>query len=59
MAPTFLLSAADAEQIIDHLVAAIRADWAQACDEAGVTGPERDALWGREFLNPYIFYGRP
>jgi serine/threonine-protein kinase HipA len=55
----FLLDRADAEAIIERVVATIRADWVDVCDEALLTATERASLWEREFLNPYIFYDAP
>lgn len=59
VATDFLLTPAAAEEIIDNVVNTIRRDWDEVCDEARLTGAERDTLWQREFLNPYVFYDQP
>ncbi|GAA3629988.1 HipA domain-containing protein [Kineosporia mesophila] len=56
VAPEFHLSSSDADDIIDHTVSTIEKTWDEVSDEALLTGAERASLWGREFLNPYIFY---
>lgn len=56
VAHEFLLSRADADAIIDHVVSAITEHWADACDEAQLTHAERNLMWGREILNDYINY---
>lgn len=59
VAASFHLSAADADQIIDRVISTIRRDWAEVCDQVRLTNAERDTLWKREFLNPYVFYEQP
>lgn len=54
-ADTYLLSRAEAKDIIDHQVDTIRSEWAGAADAARLTTVERDQLWGRQILNPYTF----
>ncbi|SDC20843.1 serine/threonine-protein kinase HipA [Sanguibacter gelidistatuariae] len=56
VAGDFLLTTGEADQIIDHVGAAVRDHWDEACDRARVTAAEKKQLWGREFWNPYIFY---
>jgi serine/threonine-protein kinase HipA len=55
VASEFGLSADEADAIIAGSVAAIKANWDNACDQALLTRAERDSLMGREFLNPYAF----
>ncbi len=55
-AAQFHLSASDADDVIDHVVSTIRAEWDDVCDQAGLTRTERDMLLGREVLNDDIFY---
>jgi serine/threonine-protein kinase HipA len=31
--------------------------WQSVCDEAGLGAAERNALWGRQFLNPFALQG--
>ncbi|MBU6249069.1 MAG: HipA domain-containing protein [Xanthomonadaceae bacterium] len=49
----FQLSREEARSIIDAQLSAIRAHWQAICDEAGLGEAERNALWGRQFLNPF------
>lgn len=55
-APEFLLSSGDVDQIIATLLEVISRDWNDAADEAQLTQAERDYLWQRQVLNPYIQY---
>jgi serine/threonine-protein kinase HipA len=50
---TYLLSKAEAKEIIAHQVDTIRSEWDEAADAARLTLAERDRLWGRQILNPY------
>jgi serine/threonine-protein kinase HipA len=50
---TYLLSTADAKNIIDHQVGTIRSEWNEAAEAARLTAAERKQLWGRQILNPY------
>ncbi|HEY1620740.1 MAG TPA: HipA domain-containing protein [Streptosporangiaceae bacterium] len=50
---TYLLSKAEAKEIIDHQVATIRSEWNEAADAVRLTATERSQLWGRQILNPY------
>ncbi|MCI2239625.1 type II toxin-antitoxin system HipA family toxin [Paenibacillus sp. TRM 82003] len=59
VATDFLLTARDADEIVERVRAAIHDHWDEACDEARLTGGERRLLWGREFCNPYIEYDTP
>ncbi len=56
-ASTYLLSAAAARGIIDHQVEIITDHWEAVADEAGLSVSERAAMWQRQLLNPYAFYG--
>lgn len=56
-ASSFQLDAASAAQIVERQVRAIGDHWAAVCDEAGLGDIDRALLWGRQFLNPYAFYG--
>jgi serine/threonine-protein kinase HipA len=58
-APNFLLSSEKARSIIQGQVLAIRENWARVCDEAELTETDRRLFWGRQFLNPFAFYGAP
>ena len=59
VAPDYLLTPAQADERIDRVEVTIRREWDDVCDEARLTATERSTLWGREFLNPYIFYEHP
>jgi hypothetical protein len=50
---TYLLSKAEAKDIIDHQVDTIRSEWDEAAEVARLTSIERNQLWGRQILNPY------
>lgn len=53
----FHLSDVEARAIIDRQIEAIRKGWREVCDEAKLTGVDRDFLWRRQFLNDYAFEG--
>lgn len=55
-APAFHLTTQDADSVIEAQVETIRARWADVADEARLTTAERDQMWGRQILNPYITY---
>ncbi len=55
-APDFLLTAAEAQEVIDHVVETVTGSWDEMCDQALLTRAERAQLWKREFLNEYAFY---
>lgn len=50
------LSAAEAREVIDHQIEVIRTQWDDAADAARLTSAERQALWGRQILNPFALY---
>lgn len=52
-APRFQLSTAQARGIIDAQLQAVHTHWRAVCDEADLGEAERNALWGRQFLNPF------
>ncbi len=54
---TYMLSEAEARELIDHQVTIIRSEWAEVCDRARMTEIDRSFFWGRQFLNPYAFEG--
>ena len=56
-AEAYLLSAEAAQEIVDHQVETIRSAWSGAADAARLLVSERTLLWGRQLLNPSIFYG--
>lgn len=56
-AGVYRLSQEEARSIIDAQVDAIREHWIEVCERAGLTAGRRDAMWGRQFLNPFAFEG--
>jgi serine/threonine-protein kinase HipA len=46
-----------ARDIIDHQRQVIHEQWDAAADRAALTAAERDALWGRQEMNPFATYG--
>ena len=51
-ASLYQLDRDEAAEIVDHQIATITESWHDACDRAELTGEQRKALWGRQFLNP-------
>jgi serine/threonine-protein kinase HipA len=51
----FHLSRTEARNIIDSQIEAIQKNWQTICDEAELSGPERNIMWQTQFLNPYAF----
>lgn len=56
-APLFLLSEENAVEIIGNQVECIEQQWSSVCEEAAMTGIDRNLLWGNQILNPYAFEG--
>lgn len=56
-AASFLLSDADARDIINGQVSGIIAAWDETCDEASLSEIDRAYLWRRQILNDYAFEG--
>ncbi len=55
VAPKFLLSRSEASEIIEHQVTTITKHWTSVCDEANLSQTDRKLLYGKQFLNPYVF----
>ena len=53
----YLLSEAEAVEIIKGQVAHILENWRIVCDEAELTQVDRNLLWRRQFLNNLAFEG--
>ena len=51
----FLLSRQEATEIIEQLVDGIHTHWQPVCDEADLIQVDRNAMWNRQFLNPFAF----
>jgi serine/threonine-protein kinase HipA len=58
-ASVYLLSPAEAVDIIDAQLEVIRVQFSDAADAARLTEAERLALWGRQILNPFALEGYP
>ena len=56
-ASLYQLGRDEASEIVDHQIATITESWHDACDLAELTGEQRKALWGRQFLNPGSLVG--
>ena len=54
--PQLDLTPGEADQIINHVEAAVQDHWDEACERALVTTAEKKLLWGRELCNPCIYY---
>ena len=55
-ASTYLLSEAEAREIVDHQIEVIETQWSEVCDLAQLAEADRNSFWGRQFLNPYATY---
>jgi len=53
----FLLSRKEAIALVESQIKAIGELWDSVCAVAELTKIDRNFLWGRQFLNPYAFYG--
>jgi len=58
-AAAFQLGAAEALGIARGQIEVIVGGWEAVCDEAGLSGVDRELLRGRQFLNAYAFEGAP
>ena len=54
---TYLLTEADAREMVDHQIDVIRGGWDELCDQAELTEVDRRLFWQRQFLNPYALEG--
>jgi serine/threonine-protein kinase HipA len=57
-AGTYLLSRAEASDIIDRQVTIIHEEWDEAAEAVGLTAQDKRQLWQRQILNPYIHTGQ-
>lgn len=53
----FHLNRAQAIEIVGHQLQTIGNNWRALCAEAALGEVDRALFWGRQFLNPYAFYG--
>lgn len=56
-ASTYLLSEAEARDVVDGQIETIEGQWDEVCDLAGLTEVERTSFRGRQFLNPFSLEG--
>lgn len=56
-AATYMLSASEAREIVDHQIHVIESDWDEVCELAGMTASDTRYFWRRQFLNPYALEG--
>jgi serine/threonine-protein kinase HipA len=57
-AETYLLSRAEAGDIIERQVTIISEQWDEAAETVALTTQQNQQLWGRQILNPYIHTGQ-
>ncbi|GIG41113.1 phosphatidylinositol kinase [Cellulomonas phragmiteti] len=55
-AEVYLLDRHEARDVVDRVVTTIRDQWDDAADRARLTAADRALLWGRQILNPSVFY---
>ena len=58
-AGNFMLSHADAVDIVKHQIVTITASWDEVCAEASLSQTDANLLKSRMFLNEYAFYDAP
>jgi serine/threonine-protein kinase HipA len=56
-ASVYLLSEAEARDIVDHQIDVIESQWSEVCDRAQMTEIERKYFWRRQFLNRFATEG--
>ena len=56
-ASSFLLTDAEARNLINKQVSDVRSAWSDICNEAELSAVDRTFLWRRQFLNEYVFDG--
>ena len=55
VARDFLIDPTDAKDITEELVDLVHSDWDEVAEIAQLSSVERDDLWHREIMNPFIF----
>jgi serine/threonine-protein kinase HipA len=58
-APQFLLSSGDAFALVERQIEVVRDQWVRICAQATLSDIDRNLLWRRQFLNPFVFEGAP
>lgn len=56
-AASYLISEADAREIVDRQIDTIECEWDDVCDRAELSATDRAFFWRRQFLNPYALEG--
>ena len=54
-----MLSLQDAISIVEYQIKVIAGRWNEVCSEANINAVDKELFMGRQFLNPYAFYGLP
>lgn len=57
-----MLSLQDAISIVEYQIKVIADRWNEVCEvcsEANINAVDKELFMGRQFLNPYAFYGLP
>ena len=57
VANRFLMDDKEASQLIDAQIETVKKRWKEVGEEAQLSAAEELLLWGRQFLNPFIFEG--
>lgn len=58
-AAKFLLNKQESIDVITHCIRTVHQNWEEVCREASLSELDRNFLWERVFLNPFIFEGAP
>jgi serine/threonine-protein kinase HipA len=53
----FLLSKNEAIALVEAQIQTIGEQWQAVCEAAELNETDKNLLWGRQFLNPYAFFG--
>lgn len=53
---TYLLSRSEAAEVIDEVLTVINEEWDEAAELARLTVQDKQRLWHRQVLNPYIYF---
>lgn len=49
----FMISEDNARHIFEHMTGSIERNWETVCEEAELSGVDKNLLWKRQFLNPF------
>jgi serine/threonine-protein kinase HipA len=53
----FLLSKNEAIALVEAQIQTIGEQWQAVCEAAELNETDKNLLWGRQFFNPYAFFG--